>query len=255
MSYETDRIEADIQQSRHRLNDTIDALGSKLSPGQILDEVMGLAQGQAGQFTANLGRQVRDNPLPAVLIGAGVLAYIVNQNKERHASDAGAHWHKLEEARWRTARLSEETDEAFNERMHAAYATALDLKHEAGEAIDAFKARVARAVAHIDRAAHNAGHRVGAAFSQAKHFAGDQARHAGEAATSARHAAANFYGDNPLVSGAIALAIGALIGAGAPLSSVEKDMLSDAADGAAKAGADAARRGADAVEKAVSSVH
>ena len=42
MSMETDRIEADLNESRHRLNDTLSALGSKLSPGQMLDEVLGL---------------------------------------------------------------------------------------------------------------------------------------------------------------------------------------------------------------------
>ena len=51
MSMETDRIEADLNQSRHRLNDTLEALGHKLSPGQMVDEVLGLAQGQAGEFT------------------------------------------------------------------------------------------------------------------------------------------------------------------------------------------------------------
>jgi hypothetical protein len=57
MTQETDKIEADINRSRHALNDTIEQLGGKLSPGQILDEALGLAKGQAGEFTANLGRQ------------------------------------------------------------------------------------------------------------------------------------------------------------------------------------------------------
>ena len=64
MSLETDRIEADLNQSRHRLNDTLEALGQKLSPGQMVDEVLGLAQGQAGEFASKLGRQVKDNPPP-----------------------------------------------------------------------------------------------------------------------------------------------------------------------------------------------
>ena len=62
---ETDKIEAEINRSRHALNDTIEQLGGKLSPGQIVDEALGLAQGQLGQFTANLGRTARDNPIAA----------------------------------------------------------------------------------------------------------------------------------------------------------------------------------------------
>ena len=80
MTAETDRIEADINRSRHALNDTIEQLGGKLSPGQMLDEALGLAQGQAGQFTGNLGRQVRDNPLPVLLIGAGIGMLFMNRH-------------------------------------------------------------------------------------------------------------------------------------------------------------------------------
>ena len=53
---ETDQIEQDINRSRHALNDTIEQLGGKLSPGQIVDEAMGLLQGQFGKLGANLGR-------------------------------------------------------------------------------------------------------------------------------------------------------------------------------------------------------
>lgn len=260
MSYETDRIEADIEQSRHRLNDTIEALGTKLSPGQIVDEVMGLAQGQAGQFASNLGRQVRDNPLPAVLIGAGIVALLMNRNSgggsnEHHAHHDHRHWHAIDEARWRTARLADETQDAFNERLHLAYAKALDLKQDAGEAVDAFKQRVSHAVSSIDHAAHRAGHKIANAVSGAKHFAQDQARHAGQSAREARHAAVDFYGDNPLAAGALAVAIGALIGAAAPLTSVERDALDEAADRTVQAGAELAQRAADQVEKTASSMH
>src|ERR1043165_638847 len=110
MSMETDRIEADLNQSRHRLNDTLAALGDKLSPGQMLDEVMGLAQGQAGDFAKKLGAQVKDNPLPTLLIAAGVGMLLMNRNHATHGvnSMSADDWHherryrSLEEARWST---------------------------------------------------------------------------------------------------------------------------------------------------------
>jgi len=80
MTEETDRLEADINRSRHALNDTIEQLGGKLSPGQMLDEALGLAKGQAGQFTANVGRQMRDNPIPVLLIGAGIGMLFLNRH-------------------------------------------------------------------------------------------------------------------------------------------------------------------------------
>lgn len=256
MSTETDRIEADIDESRHRLNDTIEALGDKLSPGQVVDEVLGLAQGQVGQMAANFGRQVRDNPLPTLLIGAGIIALMMNSTRRQEAPQhEDRHWRLLEEARWRTARLADETQEAYNERLHAAYAKALDLKQEAGEAMDAFKQRVRRAVSSIDYAAHRAGRRIGQAFAGAMHFAEDQASRAGLQAAQARRATVRFYDANPLAAGAIMMAVGALAGAAAPLSTLERDALDGAADTAMRTGADLAQRGAQMVEKTAASMH
>src|SRR5690349_5763541 len=110
MSMETDRIEADLNESRSRLNDTLQAMGAKLSPGQMLDEVLGLAQGQAGHFAGKIGRQVRDNPLPTLLIGAGVGLLLLNKDHGGGSSINADDWHterryrSLEEARWSNPR-------------------------------------------------------------------------------------------------------------------------------------------------------
>src|SRR5690242_1273311 len=99
MSMDTDRIEEDLNESRTRLNDTLTQLGNKLSPGQMLDEVLGLAQGQAGEFTAKLGRQVRDNPVPTLLIGAGVAMLVLNRGGA-HSPISHDDWHS--ERRYRS---------------------------------------------------------------------------------------------------------------------------------------------------------
>lgn len=257
MSMETDRLEADVNASRHRLNDTLSALGSKLSPGQMLDEVLGLAQGQAGQFTAKLGRQVRDNPMPTLLIAAGV-GLLFMQNRQGHQVDADEWRHEtsyrsLEEARWATPRNTGESDGAYNERVHAAYAKALDLKQMAGEAAHDFKARVEKTVEGVQRRAADLRDRVSSVASDASHFAKDQAQRLGQRASDARHRVEDLYQDTPLAVGAIALAVGALIGSATPLTDTERDGLGDVADRAARAGADLANRaanvGADLAER------
>jgi hypothetical protein len=95
---------------------------------------------------------------------------------------------------------------------------------------------------------------VQSGFSRAGEFVSDQAKNAGAMAADAKDQAGAFYNDNPLAAGSIGLAIGALIGALTPLSSVERDGLSGVADKAMKAGADLAGRGADAVEKAAANI-
>jgi hypothetical protein len=259
MTQETDKIEADINRSRHALNDTIEQLGGKLSPGQILDEALGLAKGQAGHFTANLGRQVRDNPMPVLLIGAGIGMLLMKNKGSHEGVDRGvshdewhteSHYRNLETARSGIVREVGETDEAYNHRLHEAEAHAMGLKQHAGEALDAFKARVKAAGDGISHTAEGIRHRMRAGAASTAHFFGDQAHNLKAGAGEAKHRAQAFYDDYPLAAGAIGLAIGALIGSTAPLSAVERDNLQGVADAAAKAGADLAEKGAKAAERA-----
>jgi ElaB/YqjD/DUF883 family membrane-anchored ribosome-binding protein len=263
MSMETDRIEADLNQSRHRLNDTLGALGQKLSPGQMVDEVLGLAQGQAGEFAGKLGKQVKDNPLPTLLIAAGVGMLLLNRGNSGGGQNISADdWHherkyrSIEEARWNTPRNTGESESDYEDRVHHAYAKTLDLKQKAGEAVHEFKERVKRTVDGIKANAEGARERVSHMLSDAKHGVQDQARKVGHAASNARHSAENFYDDSPLAAGAIALAVGALIGSATPLSRQERETLGGVADKAAAAGADLAERGARAVQDGIDrSVH
>jgi len=259
MTEETDTIEARINRSRHALNDTIEQLGGKLSPGQILDEAMGLAQGQVGHFTANLGRQVRDNPIPLLLIGAGIGMLFMNRKEGQATTSYGANpedWHheerfrKLEGTRRSISRMAGETQEAFSHRLHEAEAMALDLKQHAGEAIDSFKDRVKAAAETLAHTAAGVRSRMNAGAAQAAHFVGDQAHNLKAGAGDVKHRAQAFYDEYPLAAGAIGVAIGAIIGASAPLSSAERDNLQGLAGAAAKAGADLAEKGARAAERA-----
>jgi ElaB/YqjD/DUF883 family membrane-anchored ribosome-binding protein len=299
MSMETDRIEDDVNQSRHRLNETLSELGSKLSPGQMLDEGIGLLQGQAGRFAGQLGRQVRDNPLPVLLVGAGIAWLVVSSRQNaasrlERSSEELYHqrrYRSIEEARWATPRMPSETDEAYEERVHSAYTQALGLKQLAGEAAHEFKERVKRTVEGIQYAATRAGSRISRTFkgtgrrlggaygstreklgtaytgsreklgalatsskerlgtmaSDAKHLAEEQAQRLGHAAEDARYRAERFYDDTPLAAGAIALAVGALVGSLTPLSSPERRTLRGVADTAVTKGADYAERGIRAV--------
>jgi ElaB/YqjD/DUF883 family membrane-anchored ribosome-binding protein len=256
MSMDTDRIEADVNASRHRLNDTLAALGDKLSPGQMLDEALGLAQGQAGEFAKKLGGQVKDNPLPTLLIAAGVGMLLLNRrggggglsiDEWRHEN----RFRSLEEARWNTMREAGESDEAYEERVHHAYAKTLGLTQRAGEAMHEFKARVGQSVESARQAAASVRDRATQILADTKHALEDQAENLGERASEVRHKAENFYDETPLAAGAIALAIGALIGSSTPLSRTERRALGDVADKAARTGADLAERGARIVEESV----
>lgn len=66
-------LEREVEDSRARVNETLNEIRDRMSPGQIVDEVVTFAKNNGGaDFARNLGNQARDNPLPVVLIGAGI---------------------------------------------------------------------------------------------------------------------------------------------------------------------------------------
>lgn len=66
-------IEREAEESRAQLSSTLEQLRDRLTPGQIVDDMLTGSGAGARAFVGNLGTTVRDNPLPSLLIGAGVL--------------------------------------------------------------------------------------------------------------------------------------------------------------------------------------
>jgi hypothetical protein len=51
----------------------LEQLRARTTPGQVLDQTIDyMRNGPAAEFLHNLGREVRENPMPLVLIGIGV---------------------------------------------------------------------------------------------------------------------------------------------------------------------------------------
>jgi hypothetical protein len=87
---ETDAIRSDIDTTRQRMDNTLDALGERLQGRHLLDEIIGFfrsdpnGEGKVAQFREKVSQSassaahavadtVKANPMPALLIGAGVV--------------------------------------------------------------------------------------------------------------------------------------------------------------------------------------
>lgn len=92
MTVTSREIEREVIDQRRDLEDTLDALQQKVSvDGMVrsLTQSLTEAGGEGETMLGNLGRQVRDNPLPAALVGVG-LAWLmaskgVDADEDRHA--------------------------------------------------------------------------------------------------------------------------------------------------------------------------
>ncbi len=67
-----EEIEEEINQTRAEMSHTLDALERKLSPGQLMDEVLSYMRNGPGEFAQNLGTSIKQNPLSIALIATGI---------------------------------------------------------------------------------------------------------------------------------------------------------------------------------------
>ncbi len=65
-------LQHEIELQRSRLENTIDEIQQKLSPGQMVDELLAYTKGGSGEFVASLQRNITANPLPVALLGVSL---------------------------------------------------------------------------------------------------------------------------------------------------------------------------------------
>lgn len=109
MAHETehktsDELQREIEMQRSRVESTIDQIQEKLSPGQLVDELLAYTKGGGGEFVASLQRNVTANPLPVALLGVS-LAWLM-------AKPAGA----TGSANTGTIRTDRHWDDSINQR-------------------------------------------------------------------------------------------------------------------------------------------
>jgi hypothetical protein len=68
----SEQLERETQSCRDELADTLDELRARMTPGEVVDQLVDYAKDTTGGlFFENLKQQVANNPLPVALIGAG----------------------------------------------------------------------------------------------------------------------------------------------------------------------------------------
>src|SRR5438874_12153902 len=86
----SEEIRQDIRGTRRGMDETLDELGERLHPRHLLEDVIdlfrgggnGAANSQVARTSKEVGRTVsravREHPLPALLVGAGIAWWIVD---------------------------------------------------------------------------------------------------------------------------------------------------------------------------------
>src|SRR5690606_38319629 len=89
------------------LGRTVDALERRLSPGELVDQALGMAREHGGEFATNLGRSVRNNPVPVILTGIGLAWMMASSNEPRAPVRRSAGYGGYED--WTSEDIDEDT--------------------------------------------------------------------------------------------------------------------------------------------------
>src|ERR1700754_2744140 len=76
-------LQREIDVDRQRIGVRIDAIQERMSPGQLVDEVLAYAKGSGGgEYVSNLGKALKANPLPVALMGVSLAWLMAKQGTE-----------------------------------------------------------------------------------------------------------------------------------------------------------------------------
>ena len=224
---ETGRIEQDLDQTRSRLDGHLSELQSRLSPGQVLDDLMRYFRGKEGaDFGRSLLESVRANPLPTAISGIG-LAWLMASSPRGAASGTSASgagnvrvYHgapdlglqaypalatRVREAEQRTVYEPGEAEHAYADRLDAARGQAIGLARGAQETAASYGQRIREALdmaqETASRGAHDLRDGIGSAASSlsstaqgAVHSLGDVGQRAGSGMVQGGQAASQAVG-------------------------------------------------------------
>ena len=216
------QIERETEATRARVSDLLEELRERISPGVIVDQVLGYTEDGAGkEFVQTLGDQARRNPLACAIIGVGV-AWLMMSDR-RMATNGG--YAPSEGA-----------------------GTGNGMLKAAGNAVEAVSGAFDKASSVATTVSDNASAGYAATSEATRHFADqvkskvvsieeramDMARQGRERIASAGMAAGtrswDLLTDQPLVTAGIGLAVGAALGAMLPSTETEDELLGSYSD-------------------------
>jgi len=216
-------IEQDIRQTRSAMDNTLDAIQQRLSPGHLTDEVIRyLRHGGGTEFMENLNESVKRNPVPMALMGISLAWLMMSGREGRYAPDRAESSHLGERLSGMASRLGSAAS-AGRERLSGARESISRAGSSMGGRAEHAGSSVREQASHLRE---QASHLRSSARGQAGRL-GDRARYG---AQRARGGFDTMLREQPLLLGALGIAVGAALGSMMPPTRKEDELMGEASD-------------------------
>lgn len=271
-----EEIESDIERTRADVSSTIDAIQNKLTPGQLMDQAFGYARTSLpADFGANLGNAVRDNPVPVALIGIGLAWLAVSgrnadgrarQRRQKAEIQRESHFYAsdteraYEDAYGMEAAAggrSSESEDAMHRAASKASETGRNLKDKASDLGHRISDKASALTGRAREMAGGAREKVSEGTGSTRARLGQVAQQSRQQYDRARNSVGHMVEEQPLMLGALGLALGTVLGALLPgtrredeLMGSTRDSLMDTAKRTAREQAGTVKESAQRVAKA-----
>lgn len=220
MNRTSDQIERDIEATRAEVDRTADALKERMEPGALFEEAVRTFRRSGGsEMFSNLTTQVKENPLPLAVMGAGMAWLMMGSGPQRRSNGYG---------------------DGYDYGATGGGNVGSGLKDKASGAVHSAKAGASGVKDRTSAIAHGA--------ADSAHRTRDRAASAAGKARDTFHGVAE---QEPFVIGALGLALGAALGAALPSTEFEDRRLGPVRDKALRKGKERLR---DAKEVASSTL-
>jgi ElaB/YqjD/DUF883 family membrane-anchored ribosome-binding protein len=234
-----DAIRSDIDVTRRRMDGTMDALGDRLQPQHLLDEVLGFLRGSSTDGESRMARMrekvahscdsamhsvvntVKENPMPALVIGAGV-AWLIYSSRHQSAGRYDVESYSAEDAAMRFDpdehydrpldypaggySSTTGTETQWNEQGESKLG---EIKHKLADKASAATGQVKEKLSHAGEAARE---KMGALRDRAGEVSTRVRESTREAYSRTRERVATTADQHPLEVGLVALAAGLITG-------------------------------------------
>jgi ElaB/YqjD/DUF883 family membrane-anchored ribosome-binding protein len=263
------KIEREIEDDRRRIEERIDAIQQRMSPGQMVDEVMAYAKNSGGgEYVTNFGNAVKNNPIPLALMGVSLAwlmagpktgsAYLHNNEAPKDYSDrtgyplatvqgpvrrlgpvepdtSGSRYsHFSDTTGQRFKALTDETGRRAGHFVDESGRSFRGFADASGQQISDIRDEAGKMLDDASGWVSNTWQQVTQQVSDSAGWVRDQASSAGSSSldlsSQLNDSILKHFKDQPLIGGALAFAVGAAIGAALPHTRQEDETLGATAD-------------------------